>query len=299
MSRAISPSTGKPYGVARVCAAGGVARSSYYSSQRPETGSDDDPPKGKRGPKTETSDEELLALIEDDLEKSPFTGEGHRKVWARLHFRDGLPVGRNRVLRIMREHNLLSPHRVPSCPPAVHDGTIVTDHPDIMWATDGARVFTLQEGWSWIFAAIEHWNAEVMGWHVTKRGDRFAALEPIAQGVLSEFGNVEAGAARGLKLRLDHGTQYLSGDFQTQIKVWGIAPSFAFIEQPQTNGVAERFFRTLKEQVVYGRVFETVEDLRKAVGRFVELYNSQWLLEKNGYLSPQAAREAYFAEEAA
>lgn len=299
MSRTISPFTGKPYGVARVCAAWGVARSSFYLSQRPDPGTDDDPPKGKRGPRTEISDEELLSLIKDDLEKSPFTGEGHRKVWARLHFVGGLAVGRNRMLRIMREHNLLSPHRAPSSPPVIHNGTIVTDHPDIMWATDGARVFTLKEGWSWIFAAIEHWNAEVMGWHVTKRGDRFAALEPIAQGVLSEFGSVEAGSARGLKLRMDHGSQYLSDHFQKQIKAWGMAPSFSFIEQPQTNGVAERFFRTLKEQVVYGRVFNTVEELRQAVGKFVELYNSQWLIEKNGYLSPHAAREAYFEEEAA
>lgn len=254
MSRTISPATGKPYGVARVCAAWGVARSSYYSTIRPTPGSDDDPPKGKRGPRTEISDEDLISLIQADLASSPFIGEGHRKVWARLHFVSGLPMGRNRVLRIMREHNLLSPHRVPACPAVVHDGTIITSHPDIMWATDGARVFTLKEGWSWIFAAIEHWNAEVMGWHVTKRGDRFAALEPVAQGVLSEFGSVEAGSARGVQLRFDHGTQYLSDDFLKQIKAWGMTPSFAFIEQPQTNGVAERFFGTLKEQVVYGRL---------------------------------------------
>jgi len=135
--------------------------------------------------------------------------------------------------------------------------------------------------------------------HKTKSSDPFAALEPIAQGVLAEFGSVEAGTARGLKLRLDHGSQYLSDHFQKQIKAWGMVPSFAFIEQPQNNGVAERFFRTLKEQVVYGRVFETIEDLRQAVGRFVELYNSQWILEKNGYLSPLAMREACFAEAAA
>ena len=199
----------------------------------------------------------------------------------------------------MREHNLLSPHRAPSSTPASHDGTIATDHPDIMWATDGARAFTLKDGWSWIFAAVEHWNVEVMGWQVTKRGDRFAALEPIAQGVLVGFGSVEAGAARGLKLRLDHGKQYLSDHFRKQIKAGGIVPSFAFIEQPQTNGLAERFFRTLEEQVDYGRMFETVEDLRQAVGRFVELYNSQRLLEKNGHLSPLAMRGAYIAEAAA
>jgi len=47
---------------------------------------------------------------------------------------------------------------------------------------------------------------------------------------------------------MDHGTQYLSDHFQTQLRYWGITPSFAFLEERQTNGVVERFFRTIKEQ---------------------------------------------------
>jgi len=93
---------------------------------------------------------------------------------------------------------------------------------------------------------------------------------------------------------MDHGTQYLSDRFQDQIKAWGIAPSFAFLEQPQTNGVAERFLRTLQEQAIYGCVFDTIDDVRDAVADFVELYNEYWLIEKNGYLSPRQAREAYY-----
>lgn len=220
-------------------------------------------------------------------------------MWARLRFVRGVPVSRKRVLRIMRENNLLSPHRVPQKPPYEHTGRIVTDDPNVMWGTDGAKVFTIDDGWGWIFACVEHWNSECMGHHVTKRGDRFAALEPVAQGLMSEFGSVEAGAARGLSVRIDHGSQYLSNHFQKQIKAWGIAPSFAFLEQPQTNGVAERFFRTLKEQVIYGRVYVNLEEVRQAVLRFVELYNSQWLIEKNGYLSPADARRAYYESEAA
>ena len=71
---------------------------------------------------------------------------------------------------------------------------------------------------------------------------------------------------------------------------WGIKPSFAFVEQPQTNGVAERFNRTLKEQAIYGRIFRNTEDVRRAVGKFVEDYNAQWRVEKNGFLSPRQAR---------
>jgi transposase InsO family protein len=302
MSARLSPTTGKPYSVLRTCAAWGIPRSSFYANQCPRSCPDEEAPareREKTGPKTELSDSELLALIRYDLDSSPFIGEGHRKVWARLRYGQGIMVSRKRVLRIMRENNLLSPHRVPQKPPYEHTGRIVTDDPNVMWGTDGAKVFTLDDGWGWIFACVEHWNSECMGWHVTKRGDRFAALEPVAQGLMSEFGSVEAGVARGLSVRIDHGSQYLSDHFQKQIKAWGIAPSFAFLEQPQTNGVVERFFRTLKEQVIYGRVFRNLEEVRQAVSDFVKLYNSQWLIEKNGYLSPLDARKAYYESEAA
>jgi transposase InsO family protein len=63
--------------------------------------------------------------------------------------------------------------------------------------------------------------------------------------------------------------------------------------------VVERFFRTLKKQVIYGRVFRNLEEVRQAVSDFVDLYSSQWLIKKNGYLSPLDARKAYFEREAA
>jgi transposase InsO family protein len=50
------------------------------------------------------------------------------------------------------------------------------------------------------------------------------------------------------------------------------------------NGVIERLFRTFKEQVVHGRVFQTIDEVRDAVRDFVARYNAEWLVEKNGYL---------------
>ena len=76
---------------------------------------------------------------------------------------------------------------------------------------------------------------------------------------------------------------------------WGIQPSYAFVEQPQTNGVAERFNRTLKEQIIHGRIYRNIAELRNAVRGFVEQYNAQWIVEKNGYLSPAQARQAWHA----
>ncbi len=58
------------------------------------------------------------------------------------------------------------------------------------------------------------------------------------------------------------------------------------------HGVAERFFRTFKEQIIHGRVYPTVAELRAAVEEFVDLYNEQWVPEKNGFLRPSATRAA-------
>ncbi len=92
---------------------------------------------------------------------------------------------------------------------------------------------------------------------------------------------------------MDHGSQYLSDHFQKQIRYWGITPSFGFVEEPETNGVAERFNRTLKEQAIHGRIFRTLEDVRAAVATFIEGYNAHWRPEKLEYKTPLEARQEY------
>ena len=141
MSAATSPGTGLAYGLRRVCAAWGMARSSFYamtSGQHAEP-----PPAKRRGPKPAISDQALLVAIEADLEASPWEGEGYRKVWARLRVCRDIRVARKRVLRLMRENNLLSPHRCRRRGGNPHDGEIITHAPNLMWGTDGVRVFTV------------------------------------------------------------------------------------------------------------------------------------------------------------
>jgi hypothetical protein len=77
-----------------------------------------------------------------------------------------------------------------------------------------------------LFSAVEHWSAECVGWHVVKRGTRYAALEPIAMGLHDIYGGTQAGVARGLSLRMDHGTQYLSDQFLKQTRYWASIPAF-------------------------------------------------------------------------
>ena len=198
----------------------------------------------------------------------------------------------------MRENNLLSPHRWVK-PPREHDGEIITPQPNVLWGADGTQVLTVEDGKVWIVTAVEPWNAECVGHYVCKVGDRFNALQPVSEGLLKHFGALEAGVGRGLAVRHDYGSAYTSEHFQNQLKFGGVAPSFAFVGEPQTTGVAERFFRTLKEQIVYGRIYRKLEELRQAVERFVEQYNEEWRIEKNGFLSPNERRRNFMQKQAA
>jgi len=291
MAKATSPAAGQPYGIQRVCGAWSIPRSSFYAAQaaRPQAAAARPAP-ARRGPKPAISDDALLAAIRRDLDTSPWTGEGHRKVWARLRVRDGIRVSRKRLLRVMREHALLSPHRARRRGEDRHDRQIITAAPNVMWATRATQVTTVEHGKVWIFGVAEHWNAELLGWHVTKHGTRFEAIQALAMAVRQQFGHLCAGAARGLALRHDHGSNFMADHFQKQARFWGISPSYAFVAEPETNGVIERFFRTLKEQAIHGRVFQTIDEVRDAVRDFAARYNAEWLVEKNGYLSPLDAR---------
>jgi transposase InsO family protein len=242
------------------------------------------------------SDEELVAQIRELLAQPVFTGEGYRKIWARLRHK-GIRTCKDRVLRLLREHQLLSPSRqrepVPGNP---HEGTIVTTAPDQMWGTDATTTFTDTEGAVTVFAAVDHCTAECVGIHAVKKATRFETLEPVRQGVNEYCGGFSAGAAAGLKLRHDHGSVYMSDDFQNEIKFLGIEPSPAFVRQPEGNGCIERFFRTLKEQLLWVRRFADLEELRTALFEFRDRYNHHWIMERLDYRTPAQARRDFQLE---
>lgn len=292
MSRTLSPSGNKSYGVARVTAVWSLARSSFYAGRKRQR-----EPRipQKRGPKR-LSDEELVGEIRQVLDESVFHGEGYRKVWARLRHKN-VRAWKDRVLRVMREHQLLSPSR-----PAVirpenpHDGTIIAEAPNQMWGTDGTSTFTQQEGQVTIFAAIDHCTAECLGIHAVKKAHRFEALEPIRQAVREQFGSFSAGAAAGVRLRHDHGSVYMSEDFQNEVRFLGMESSPAYVRQPEGNGCIERFFRTLKEQLLWVRTFRDLAELREAIEEFRQRYNHHWILERLRYRTPAQARRDFSVE---
>src|ERR1700761_6278473 len=286
MSRTVSPSSAKPYGTARVCHVWRLSRATLYRHRRPAAS---EPPR-RRGPIGPMADTELIAAIRAVLADSPFHGEGHRKVWARLRMR-AVRTSLRRVLRLMRQHDLLAPGRAGSPRgPRNHDGTIIPETVDTMWGTDLTTTFT-GEGQAAVFIAVDHCSAECVGIHAHARATRVEALEPIRQGVRRHFGGFAKDIAHGLTVRHDHGSQYMADHFQKEIRFLGIESSPAFVRAPEGNGCAERFIRTLKESLLWVRQFETIEELRLALLEFRETYNTTWLIERHGFISPADFRQ--------
>jgi putative transposase len=286
MSQVVSTVNGRPYGLAAVCRVWRIGRSGVYRRQAPGP---ETPPR-RRGPTGAMSDDALTVEIRAVLAASRFHGEGHRKVWARLRHA-GARTSRRRVLRLMGKHGLLAPSRAGSPRgPRNHDGTIIPETVDTMWGTDLTTAFT-DEGQAAVFIAVDHCSAECVGIHAHARATRFEALEPIRQGVRQHFGAFAKGIARGLSVRhfTDRNTCPITSRRKSRSSGWKARRRSS--ARSRENGCAERFIRTLKENLLWLRTFETIEELRQALLDFKETYNTTWLIERHGFISPAQFRQ--------
>ncbi len=274
-----------------------MSKSSYYDYLRQHKQQAQGHQRKRPGPKVQIEDPALLVAIASVLKHSPFATEGVKKVHARLR-RQGIVAARNRINRLMREHGLLSPQRSEPGDAKPHDGTIIPTTINQIWGTDGTLFGTMGGDLLWLFAVIDHFSDEILGWHIVPvgQGDRFAALEPIKQGLRRIRGAVGKDLGHGIAIRHDWGPQYIAHDFKAELKFLGLKNSPALVHEPQTNGVIERFFKTLKMECLWVEDFQDVDHAREIVGRWIELYNTQWLIERHRYQTPREVREAHQAQ---
>jgi putative transposase len=271
--------------VAVVCRVLDAPRSTVYA-RRVRT----DPPV-RPGPVTAISDSDLLGLIRQVLVASPFAGEGYRKVRARLRREHGIRVGGKRVLRLLRQEGLLAPQRVRGRrKPRPHDGTIIPDGPNQRWGTDATMAWTRVDGWVWVLPA-----STTTPLRPGRTWPKSATASPPCSRSTTPL--LTAGPARpgrrprpGAAARL--GPAIPLGHFTSSIAWLGIADSPAFLGEPETNGCAERWIRTLKEQCLWTTLYDTIDELRQAVADFVERYNRSWLIQRHGHRTPKEAYQA-------
>jgi putative transposase len=237
-------------------------------------------------------DTELRAALEQIALEFP--RYGYRSMTKELG-RRGLPVNHKRVLRVMREAHLLVQVRrlvrtsiyrpgVGHWPNLVRDMDIV--RPDQVWAADITYIRTRTE---FVFLAIllDLFTRAIRGWHLDR------TLEGIL--VLTALEKALAGHRAPEIHHSDHGIQYAAGDYVGRLQGCGTQISMASVGKPTENAIAERFFRTLKEEEVYLNDYEGLDDSRERIGPFLEeVYMKKRIHSALGYVPPVEFEAAYW-----
>ena len=285
MSRQVSPSTGQVYGLERVSRLWGVSRATIYRHRRPS----EEAVRRRPGPQGAMADEGLVVAIQSCSRTAPSMARATASCGPGCALPASAPAGAASCGSCARTRLLAHQRAGRPRGSRAHDGTITTERVDVMWGTDLTSVMT-GEGQAAVFIAVDHCSTECVGIHASRGADRFQALEPVKQAVRQCHGGFAKGIAAGLRLRHDHGSQYVSHDFQAEIRFLGIESSPAFVREPEGNGCAERFIRVLKENLLWVRRFDTVEELRLALLAFRQTYNQSWIIERHGYRTPAQVR---------
>ena len=168
-----------------------------------------------------------------------------------------------------------------------------TEKVNEVWVGDITYIKT-RIGWAYLEVVIDLYNREVIGYAISKKID----TELVKRALGNAIGR--RGTKKGMIFHSDRGCQYSSKGFIKMLEENGIIGSMSRPGCPYDNSCMESFFATLKKERVYRRNYDTMEEVRQDMFRYIELfYNRKRLHSVLGYMSPVEYRLKYDAEKVA
>lgn len=264
------------YPVRLLCRVLGLSASSYYYEP---TGNDD-----------------LSVLVEIEAVLAEFPFYGYRRVAVELH-RRGYAVNRKRVLRLLRENDLLRPLRrrvrtthsergLGRYPNLLKGLTVV--RPDQVWCADITYI-QLRRQVAYLAVIIDVFTRSIRGWHLGTSLSTDLVLNALRGALAKRRPEIH---------HSDQGVQYAAAGYTELLRAADVRISMAGRGRPMENPYAERVIRTIKEEEVVLNEYDTVADARRDIGHFIEVvYQTKRVHSSLGYLTP-AEFEAQWALEA-
>jgi len=271
-----SLSQGCPTTIERLCRLAGVSRAGYYRFWR------------KSAPRAHDT------TVRDAIQRLALANgrhRGYRLVAFQLR-QEGLIVNHKRVLRLMRQDNLLCLRQRPFVPPTTasrHGWPVVPNlargmqlsRLDQLWVADITYI-RLQEEFAYLAVILDAFSRRVIGWAMEDHLQASLAIEALRMAI-----EARRPAPGSLIHHSDRGTQYACSDYTEVLAAYDIAASMSRIGNPYDNAKAERFMRTLKTEQVDGTLYRDLRHARADIGPFIEqIYNTQRLHTALGYRTP-------------
>lgn len=259
--------------IGQMCETSGVSRASFYRRWK------------AREPKAEQ------VALRDAIQRLALKKRqrGYRLVTQHLK-REGWLINHKRVLRLMREDNLLcirrrrfvittdSDHSWKTYPNLARS-MVVTDL-NQLWVADITYV-RLRLEFVYVAVILDVYSRRVVGWSVQKQIDSALTLEAL------DLALAQRRTPAGLVHHSDRGVQYACGAYVQRLESHGITLSMSRPGNPWDNAWAESFMKTLKAEEVDGQTYRTLSHAQSSIGTFIEeIYNQQRLHSSLKYLSP-------------
>jgi transposase InsO family protein len=237
--------------------------------------------------KIKAKNKELLSLIQNLKAEHPFWG--YRRIWAYLKYRQGLMVNKKRIYRLMQENNLLvvdnarlkairARYPLRSKPKATR--------PNQFWGIDMTKVLLRSFGWLYLVIVLDWFTKKIIGHSLKMRSKTEDWLEALNLAVNSQFPQGILSKNQELSLISDNGSQPTSTKFMQACSVLEIKQIFTCYDNPKGNADTERVIRTLKEDLIWLKEWQTPFELEEDLKNWINRYNNDYPHSSLGYKTP-------------
>jgi len=238
-------------------------------------------------------------LVEIKKVKTDHPLWGYRRIWSYLKYRQGIPVNKKRIYRLMKEHKLmvtpdvrLKARRGPMRPKP-H-----AERPNHFWGIDMTKIRMTSWGWVYLVVILDWHTKEIVGYSLGLQSKTEDWLKALSIAVNNRFpGGIQESLKERLFLLSDNGCQPTSQRFMMSCALLGIKQIFTTWSNPKGNSDTERVLRTLKEDLVWPYDWDNPFDFEVALNKWIESYNTDYPHQSLENMTPQQYHENYVNKE--
>jgi len=213
-----------------------------------------------------------------------------------LLLRQEIACNRKTVYAILRRKAWLSSTRTRGARSGRrHEGQVAVPEPNRRWASDFTWIKTWDGQKVRLVVIVDCADRMVLAWRCAPRLTADDLGEVVREALWGRFGP-ERAQARGLEFLSDNGPEYKATRFLADLVRLGLIPCHTPCRSPESNGIVERFFGSLKRDYVYQACLETIEDLLRQLPAWIAHYNRQAPHSALGMRAPAAFYEEWMVK---